>query len=54
LRNPSLPTFLDQLVLRNLQLRQASVDIKLRRHPNGVSVEILRQEGDVQVSVVFG
>jgi glycogen debranching enzyme len=54
LRNPSLPSFLDQLVLRNLQLRQASVDIKLRRHPNGVSVEILRQEGDVQVSVVFG
>ena len=54
LRNPRLPSFLEQLVLRNLQLREASVDIKLRRHPNGVSVEILRQEGDVQVSVVFG
>jgi len=54
LRNPRLPSFLDQLVLRNLQLREASVDIKLRRHPNGVSVEILRQEGDVQVSVLFG
>jgi glycogen debranching enzyme len=54
LRNPRLPSFLDELVLRNLQLKQSSVDLKVRRHANEVSVEILERRGQVQVSVVFG
>jgi glycogen debranching enzyme len=53
LRNPRLPPFLDELVLRNLQLMQSSVDLKVRRHANEVSVEILERRGQVQVSVVF-
>ena len=54
LRNPRLPSFLDELVLRNLQLKQSSVDLKVRRHANEVSVEILERRGRVQVAVVFG
>ena len=54
LRNPRLPPFLDELMLRNLQLKQSSVDLKVRRHANEVSVEILERRGQVQVSVVFG
>jgi glycogen debranching enzyme len=54
LRNPRLPSFLDELVLRNLQLNQSSVDLKVRRHANEVSVEILERRGQVQVAVVFG
>jgi hypothetical protein len=54
LHNPRLPSFLDQVVLRNLQLKQASVDLKVRRHANDVSVEVLERRGQVQVSVVFG
>jgi glycogen debranching enzyme len=54
LRNPRLPSFLDELVLRNLQLKQSSVDLKVRRHANEVSVEILERRGQVQVAVVFG
>jgi glycogen debranching enzyme len=54
LRNPSLPSFLDEIVLRDLQLNGASVDIKLRRHRSSVSVEVLEQRGGVQVSAVFG
>jgi glycogen debranching enzyme len=54
LRNPRLPLFLDELVLRNLQLKQSSVDLKVRRHANEVSVEILERRGRIQVSVVFG
>jgi len=54
LRNPRLPAFLDEVVLRNLQLRQSSVDLKVRRHVNEVSVEILERRGDIQVSVVLG
>jgi hypothetical protein len=40
-------------VLRNLRLRDASVDLKVKRHDTEVSVEILRRRGHVQVSVVF-
>src|SRR4029434_6987027 len=54
LRNPRLPSFLDELVLRNLQLKQSSVDLKVGRHANEVSVEILERRGQVQVAVVFG
>jgi glycogen debranching enzyme len=52
LRNPRLPSFLDEVVLRNLQLKQSSVDLKVRRHANEVSVEILERRGHVQVSIV--
>jgi glycogen debranching enzyme len=54
LHNPRLPSFLDELVLRNLQLKQSSVDLKVRRHANEVSVEILERRGQIQVSIVFG
>jgi glycogen debranching enzyme len=54
LHNPRLPAFLDQVVLRNLQLKHSSVDLKVRRHANDVSVEILQRNGDMQVSVVYG
>jgi glycogen debranching enzyme len=51
--NPCLPAFLDEVVLRNVQLRQSSVDLRLRRHENDVSLEILRRRGKVQVSIVY-
>jgi glycogen debranching enzyme len=54
LHNPRLPDFLSEVVLRNLQLRQASVDLKVRRHGDEVSVEILERRGAIQVAVVFG
>jgi hypothetical protein len=54
LRNPCLPPFLDEMVLRDVRLNHASVDIKLRRHRSGVGVEVLEQRGRVQVSAVFG
>jgi glycogen debranching enzyme len=54
LRNPSLPSFLEDIVLRDLQLNGASVDVKLRRHRSSVSVEVVEQRGEVQVSAVFG
>ncbi len=54
LRNPRLPPFLDELVLRNLMLKQSSVDLKVRRHANEVSVEILERRRQIQVSAVLG
>jgi glycogen debranching enzyme len=53
LRNPRLPRFLSDLVLRNLRLGAASVDLMVRRHDDEVSVELLRTSGKVEVSVTF-
>jgi glycogen debranching enzyme len=53
LRNPSLPAFLDEVVVRNLRLGESTVDLRVRRHERDVAVDIPRREGDIQVSVVF-
>ncbi len=52
LRNPRLPPFLDEMLLRNVTLGDASVDLIVRRHGDNVSVAIPRRRGDVQVSVI--
>jgi glycogen debranching enzyme len=54
LRQPRLPAFLDEVTLNNLQLGRARADIKVRRHRGDVSLEILRAEGAVQVSIIEG
>jgi glycogen debranching enzyme len=51
--NPMLPPFLDEVVLRNLQLGAASVDLRVRRHGDTVSLDTPRINGDIRVSVVF-
>ncbi len=50
-RQPLLPQFLDELVIRNLTLGPASVDVLLRRHDHAVSINVLRRRGDVAVEV---
>jgi len=52
LRNPRLPSFLEEVTLRNLQLDRALVDIRVRRHKDAVSLDILRTRGKIQVSVI--
>jgi glycogen debranching enzyme len=48
-RHSQLPEFLDQLVITGLRVGAASVDIAVERQPLGVSVRVLRREGDVEV-----
>ena len=52
LRNPRLPSFLEEVTLRNLRLGPACVDLRVRRHKEVVSLDILRTWGNIQVSVV--
>jgi glycogen debranching enzyme len=52
LRNPYLPAFLDEVIVRNLRLRQASFDLRIRRHRGDVSVEVLRSQGKVRLSIL--
>jgi glycogen debranching enzyme len=51
--DPRLPAFLDEVIMRNLQLGQSRVDLRLRRHDETVSLETLRAIGDIRVSVVY-
>ena len=53
LRNPCLPRFLDDVLLRNLRLGEASVDLRVRRHRDQVSLDIERSSGKIQVSIVL-
>jgi hypothetical protein len=40
---------LDELTIENLRVADASVDLFVRRHPEGVGVEVTRREGDIEV-----
>jgi glycogen debranching enzyme len=53
LRNPRLPVFLNEVVLRELRLGPSSVDLRVRRHGDEVSLEVLRTRGHIQVSIVL-
>jgi len=53
LRNPRLPAFLNEVILRELRLGSSSVDLCIRRHGEDVSLEVIRTQGRVQVSLVL-
>jgi len=53
LRNPRLPAFLDEVTLRDLRLSSASVDLRVRRHGDTVSLDTPRISGNIRVSIVF-
>jgi len=53
MRNPRLPAFLNEVVLRDLQLGPSTVDLRVRRHGDDVSMEVLRRRGEIQVSIVL-
>jgi glycogen debranching enzyme len=53
LHNPRLPAFLNEVILRDLRLGESSVDLRLRRHDDDVSLEVLRTRGHIRVSIVL-
>jgi glycogen debranching enzyme len=53
LRNPYLPPFLNEVILRELRLGSSSVDLRISRHNDDVSLEVLRTRGQIQVSIVL-
>ena len=52
LNNPRLPAFLDEVMLRNLQLGSSYVDLRVRRHNQTVSLDTPRTSGRIRVSIV--
>jgi glycogen debranching enzyme len=53
LHRPQLPSFLDEVTLRNLRLGQSAVDVRLRRHGADVSVQVLRNAGQIKIAAVY-
>ncbi len=49
--DPMLPPFLDMVVLRNLELGKARIDVALYRYGENVSLQILRNDDGIEVSV---
>lgn len=53
LRNPQLPSFLDEVTMHNLRLGRSTVDLMVRRHGNDVSLQVLRNEGQIRVAAIY-
>jgi glycogen debranching enzyme len=53
LRNPSLPAFLNQVIVRNLRLGRTTVDLRMHRHDDGISLQVLRNDGDIGLTVIY-
>jgi glycogen debranching enzyme len=53
LRDPSLPAFLEQLILRDLAVGGSTMDLRVHRHGDEVSIEVLRARGKIQASVIL-
>ena len=53
LHNPRLPAFLNEVVLRDLKLGVSSADLRVRRHGDEVSLEVMKTKGQIQVSIVL-
>ncbi|MGI4764085.1 MAG: amylo-alpha-1,6-glucosidase [Janthinobacterium lividum] len=52
-RNPKLPSFVDEITLRNLGFDGAKVDVTLRQVGDHAALRVLRNTGAVQVSVLM-
>lgn len=53
LRNPRLPAFLNEVIVRDLSLGESSVDLRICRHDEDVSLEVMRTRGKISVSIVM-
>jgi glycogen debranching enzyme len=50
---PALPSFLNELHLRNLRLTRGSADVLLKRHGSDITVTQTRRDGDIAVVVRY-
>ncbi len=52
LYRPSLPAFLDDLTIRNLDIGGSTLDLRLTRVDNDVTTAVLRRSGDAQLQII--
>jgi glycogen debranching enzyme len=51
LRDPVLPDFLDEVIIRNLRLGSSEIDVRLHRYGSDVTANILRRTGSAKVLI---
>ncbi len=51
-RHPLLPDYLDQILIRNLSLNGATVDLTLQRSAQDVGINVMKKVGNVEISVI--
>jgi glycogen debranching enzyme len=51
-RHSALPEAVPQVTVRNLRVRNGSIDLRFQRQAYSVAVEILRKTGDIEVLVL--
>ena len=49
--NPHLPSFLDELRIEGLSVKDAYVDLLITRHDKGFAVDVLRKEGAIEIRI---
>lgn len=52
LLNPRLPSFVDEVILRQLRLGNSNLDLAIGRHGEEVSLRVLRREGQLRVTAI--
>ena len=48
---PVLPSFLDEVILRNLAIGRAGIDVVLRGSGGGVAMQVLSRTGDIRATM---
>jgi len=51
-RKPTMPRFLDEIVLRNVQIGSSSADFRMHRYGNDVATNVLDRRGDAKIHIV--
>lgn len=51
-RNPIMPAFLDEIVLRNVRLGSSQADFRMHRYGDDVSTNVLHRKGTAKILVV--
>jgi len=51
-RNPVLPAFVDEVIVRNLQLRDTTVDIRVHRYGRDVTANVLSRAGSAKIAIL--
>lgn len=50
--NPRLPSFLDEVILRNLRIGPSSLDLAIGRRGDEVALQVLRRDGEITVAAI--
>jgi glycogen debranching enzyme len=52
LKNPVLPEFVDEIILRNLRLGDTTVDVRIHRYGRDVTANVLSRAGTAKIAIL--